>query len=166
MKADLDSLRSEIQSHLESLEFTVFHGLSRLNEPLPLVHWDTGHYPDFKQFLEVAKKLSVELISFHHRELNPEFIDNSATDLDAAEMPSDERQQFGRRLQELRVWEGFTSSVELSFAYQGQIYVYIRRAGWYDELLEIADEIDDYLSVEEEDEGDQPDTMGGYFSRN
>lgn len=165
MTSDLDTLKTEIQSHLDTEGFVVFHGFSRLSEPLPVVYWDAYRYPEFQQFLKAPKELGVKLISFHHRELESDFIDDALADLESADMPSQQSRRLSQRLRDLRVWEGFTSVIELSFVHQGQVYVFSKRAEWYEEIMEIADEIDDYLSAEEEEE-DQTDDLGGYFSRN
>ena len=166
MTSDLDTLRTDIQTHLDAEQFVVFHGFSRMSEPLPIVYWDTFHYPEFHQFLKTPKELGVKMISFHHRELEPAFVDDALGDLEGVDMPPEEVQRLSHRLRDLRVWEGFTSVIELSFVYQGQVYVFSKRAEWYEEIMEIADEIDDYLSAEEEEDEDQTDAMGGFFSRN
>ena len=165
MKSDLDKLKTDIQEYVKSKDIVVFHGYSRLFETPSLVSWDVDHYPDYKEFLGVAEKLDVSLITFHHRELTPEIIDDSLDDLESIDLPSGELSRIDKRLHELRVYEGFTSVLELSFVHQGQTYIYVRRADWYDALLEITDEIDDYLSIDEGDE-DETDVMGGYFSKN
>ncbi|MCW5978611.1 MAG: hypothetical protein KIT09_11065 [Bryobacteraceae bacterium] len=164
MKAGLDKLKEEIEEYLASGNFIVYHSHSRVSEPSPLVHWDSEHYPDFRMFADASKQLEVKLVCFHHRMLDPDFIDNALDDLESVEIPQEEYRRLEERLRELRVYEGFTSLVELSFSYQGQIYIYTRRAEWYEELLDIAEEIDDYLSADEE--GDEVDSMGGYFSKN
>jgi len=165
MSNDMDKLKEQIHSHLEAEGFVVFQGYSRSVESGAPVHWDSHHYQDFRLYLETAKKLDVRLIVFHHRELDSDFIDDALADLDVADMPGDERQRLSSRLGELRVWEGFTSVVELSYTYQNQVYVFVQRADWYEDIVEIADEIEDYLSGEELGE-DSPDAMGGFFSRN
>lgn len=165
MKGNLDRLRDEIQQYLDSNNFVVFHSHSRLTEAAPLVHWDSRLYPDFKAFLEVCRRLEVPLVCFHHRELAPDFIDDALDDLESADLPADEYQRLGDRLRELRIYEGLTSVIELAFTFGNQTYIYSQRADWYEELLEIADEIDDYLAAEGNGEGNG-ESMSGYFSRN
>ena len=165
MGNDLDKLKEKIQSYLAEEDFIVFQGYSRMMESGPMVHWDSHHYPDFRLFLETAKALDVKLMVFHHRELDSGFIDDAMADLDAADLPEDESRRLAQRLNELRVWEGFTSFVELSYCSQNQGYVFVLRADWYEAILEIADEIDDYLSGDDPDV-DSPDALGGFFSRN
>src|SRR3712207_8561268 len=45
--------------------FILFHGFSRRLGEMPEVEWDTRQYPDYKQFLKVAKQLESRLIVFH-----------------------------------------------------------------------------------------------------
>ncbi len=167
MKTDLDSLKTEIEDYLKSEGFSVFHGYTRFAEPSSIVQWDSDHYPDFKQFLAIARELGTKPIVFHHRELSPELIDDAVDQLESVDMPEDEFTQLAQRLAELRVYEGFTNAVELSFEYQSRIYIYARRADWYDELLDITEEIDDYTSLEQDEVGDEDDDdVGRYFSNN
>ncbi len=166
MTADLEALRAEIEDFLASAEFAVFHSSGHHSDPLPVLYWDCERYPDYKDFLALAKKVDVKLIVFSRRQLEPDFIDDALDQLESADLPEDEYTELGRRLRELRVFEGFTSSVELSFEYQGRVYMYSRRAEWYEELLDIADEIADYAEEEEDFEEPDEEDMGPYFSKN
>ncbi len=168
MTRDLETLKTEIDEYLTAENLVVFHGFPRLADPSSMIHWDIDEYPDFKLFLELPKKLDVKLIVFHHRKLAPDFIEDVLDQLDSADMPDDEYAELQRRLRELRVFEGFTSAVELSFEYQGRTYFFTRRAEWYEELLDIADEIDDFTGEDEDDfEGlEDEDDVGPYFSKN
>jgi hypothetical protein len=166
IKPDLETLKTEIEDYLKTQEFAVFHGYPRLAEPASMVHWDSEEYPDFKSFLELSRQLDVRLMVFHHRRLSSDFIDQALEQLEVLDLPDDEYVEFGRRLREMRVFEGFTSAVELSFEYQSRIYFYTRRAEWYEELLDIADEIDDYAGTDVEDIEDLDDDLGPYFSKN
>jgi hypothetical protein len=170
MKPDLETLRTEIEEYVKTEDFAVFRGFPRLPEPAKMVHWDSEEYPDFRDFLRLPKQLGVPLVVFHHRKLSPAFIDDALDQLDAVDLPDEEYVEYQRRLRELRVFEGFTSAVELSFDYEGRIYLYTRRAEWYEDLLDIADELHDYLAGDEDEEfGDleEPDEdIGPYFSKN
>ncbi len=166
MKSDLDSLKTEIEKHLEKTDFAVFHGHPRFVAPTNVVPWDSDQYPDFRTFLDVAKRLGVRLIVFHHRRLESGFIDHLLERLESADVSDEDYAETHRRIRDLRVFEGFTSALELSFDYQGRIYMYNRRSEWYDELLEIADELGEF-DEEEEDLGDlDEENDGPYFSRN
>jgi len=168
MSSDLETLRTELAEYLNQQDFAVFHGYPRLADPSNMVHWDTDGYPEYQQFLELARKLEIELIVFHHRQLSADFIEDSLDQLDVADVPEEEYVELQRRLRELRVFEGFTCAVELSFEYQSRIYFYTRRSEWYEELLDIADQLDDYLHLSDGDEEyEEPeDDIGPYFSNN
>ncbi len=168
MKPDLETLRTEVEEYLKTQDFAVFRGYPRMAEPVTMVHWDSEEYPDFKAFLEMPKALGVPLVVFHHRKLNAEFLDDSFDELETLDLPDDEYVDMERRLREMRVFEGFTCAIELSFEHQGRIYFYNRRAEWYEELLDIVEEIRDYARLDEdlEEIDDLDDDMGPYFSKN
>ncbi|HLJ14832.1 MAG TPA: hypothetical protein VKV15_10080 [Bryobacteraceae bacterium] len=163
MRQNLDTLRAEIQEYLEVHQFIVFHGHSRLMDSLPVVYWDLDHYPDYRLFLKAAEATGSRLIVFHQREFSTDLIDNSLEQLHEVELAPAERRTLERRLKGLRVYEGFTCTLELSFDYQNRVYVFDLRTEWYNELNDILDEIDALLPEEEEDD-EGP--MGGYFSKN
>jgi hypothetical protein len=164
MQQNLDTLKTEIQEFLEARGFIVFHGYSRLMDSLPLVYWDLEHYPDYKLFLKAAEAAGARMIVFHRREFAAGMIEDALEQLQDAELAPAERRSTERRLRELRVYEGFTCTLELSFDYQNRVYLYDLRTEWYNELNDILDEIESALPDEEDEAGDS--SMGGYFSKN
>jgi hypothetical protein len=66
----------------------------------------------------------------------------------------------------LQAYEGFTCSLELSFALEGRLYLFELRTDWYDSMRDILNELevaaDPFSDEEEEEEG----PIGGYFSNN
>lgn len=162
MKQDLDALKTEVEQYLAAQHFVVFHGYSRLSSDLPFVHWDCDRYPDFRSFLQVAAAAGVRMVVFHHRDFSAEYIEDASERLAASELPAEDRRDFERRIRELSGYEGFTCAIELSFDHQGRVYTYNLRTDWYEDLLDILDEIDASSTGEDEDE----EPMGGYFSRN
>jgi hypothetical protein len=163
MKPNLDSLKIEIQEHLESEGFAVFHGHSRTVDARPAVYWDCDEYPDYQMFVKTAKAAGANLIVFHHREFSPDQVEDAIERLEAVEMPRDEYRNLERRLREMRVYEGFTCIIELSFAVDGRAYVFDLRTEWYEELSDLLDDLD-VLGGDIEDEDEGP--MSGYFSKN
>jgi len=65
----------------------------------------------------------------------------------------------------LRAYEGFTCLIELFFDKEAQSFLYGLRTDWYNEFLDILDEID-VGEPDVDDEEDQSGPMGEYFSRN
>jgi hypothetical protein len=63
----------------------------------------------------------------------------------------------------LRAYEGLVCSLELAFNHDSRLYVYELQPDWYEEFLAIEDEIAASVTEDELDEGD---SLGGYFSKN
>lgn len=163
MSINLDALKEEIEQHLVEHRLNVFRGYSRLSDSAPVIYWDVDRHPDFHEFLQVAENAGAKIVVFHQREFTSDHIDDALDRLEGAELASDERRSLERRLKDLRVYEGFTCAVELSFDYEGRIYVYDVRSEWYEELSDILEDIDPFsAAADEDDEG----PISGYFSQN
>jgi hypothetical protein len=161
MNVDLDSLKTEILEYLEKESFVVFHGYSRLAETDSFVAWDTDRVPDYHAFLNAAKNAGMKMIVYHHREFARAHIEEANDRLEDADLPPEEHRQFERKMRDLRGYEGFTCALELSFDFEGRIYMFNLRSEWYEEYLDLLEELD--ASIPEEDD-DTP--MGGYYSSN
>jgi hypothetical protein len=162
MRQDLDALRAEIEDALRDGAFVVFHGESRPRETAPLAYWDTEEYPDFRQFLQTARRLEIPLIVFHHRRFDPTDAEEALDRLEDSEVSRDQIRDLETRLKEMTRYGGFTCAVELSFDYNGRTYIYSARTEWFTEFLRIMREIEEFMEMFEEDEP----PMGGYFSNN
>ncbi|MCC7498997.1 MAG: hypothetical protein IT160_15545 [Bryobacterales bacterium] len=160
---NFDSLKTEIQQYLEQSGFAVFHSYSRALPDLTAIEWDTKRYPDYRLFLQAAQQLDARLIAFHHREFSGAAVDEVSERLEMAEMAREEKRVIARRLEEMSAYQGFTCVIELSFDAQGRTYLFDLRTPWYKELEQISDDVDDLLPDDDE-EDEEP--MGGYFSRN
>jgi hypothetical protein len=160
---NLDTLKSEIEAYLKSHGFVVFHGFSVGMLERSEIEWDTVHYPDFRDFLNVAKQLDVRLIVFHNREFTASIIDRALDDLQDAAYDFDDQRDAERRLRELRVYDGFTCALELSFVHENLAYVFELRTEWYSELNNILEELD-IMPEDEEDSDENP--LSGYYSKN
>jgi hypothetical protein len=163
MDLDLDSLKREILEYLEAREFAVFRSSPGALEGTQMVLWDTEHYPDYQMFLDAAAKAGVKLVLFASREFEPSDIDDLLEQLDDLEFEDDEDRDYQGRLRKLRAYEGVTCSLELAFNHDSRLYVYEIQPDWYEEFLGIEDEIAASITEDELDEGD---SLGGYFSKN
>jgi len=158
VKANLDNLRAEIESFLESRGIAVFHGVSSGDEP-PSVCWDTEAHADYRAFVAAAESAGVRLMALYANPFDEEVIDEALERLADSGLVGAERSAMERRLREMRRYDGATCQIELSFDHPPRIYVFDLRTDWFQELSDMLDEIDASR--------DQPEPPGhGYFSKN
>jgi hypothetical protein len=153
MRPNLDSLTEEIQQFLEAEHFIIFRSRSRVPDEARLVEWDSEKHSDFRQFVDCALKLGVRLINFHTREFNAGYREDAIEQLEECELPREEKRELSRRIEELALYEGFLCAIELSFDYDGRVYVFDLETEWYEEWHEIMDEIEDAMPDDEDGSG-------------
>ncbi|MGC8791931.1 MAG: hypothetical protein ACP5U2_00900 [Bryobacteraceae bacterium] len=167
MELNLDTLKEEITEYLKAEGYTVFYGFTRLMDEAPVVYWNTDAKPDFREFLQAARDLGIKVIVYMARTFEAEMVDRALRLLDECDFTREERRSYERRLRDFRPYDGFTCAIELSFDYQYRVFVYSLEADWYTDFLELSDEIEAAArETSGEDEEDDEDSMGGYFSRN
>jgi hypothetical protein len=160
---NLDTLKREILDSLEAGGFAVFRGSPGGLEGQPMVLWDVEHYPDYQMFLETARKTGASLIVFASREFQSSDVDDLLEQLADCDLARDDQRDYERRLRELRIFEGVTCSLEIAFDHNSRLYVYEVQPDWYDDFLNLEEEINSHL---EENDLDSGSSLGGYFSKN
>jgi hypothetical protein len=163
MSNNLEALKESILDELKQREFVIFYGQGRAMEDF--IMWDSGRYPDYRLFLQAAQMAEVKLMVFHERELTEENLSELNDQLEEADLPIEEEQALRRRVRELGRHMGMLTGVELSFDYHGRVYMFELNSDWYEEYLDLRDEIEGSMYFPEEDE-DEESMGGGYFSRN
>lgn len=166
MKLNLDTLKTEIEGHLEAEGFAVFHGYSRVMDSQPLVFWDTERYPDYAPFLKAAKAAGAKMMILNQREFSADAIDDAMDQLSVSELPTEEQRKIERQLKDLRVYVGFTCALELSFDLQGRVYMFDIQTEWYDEFTGLLEDLDIMHGMSDDDDDDDDAPMGSYFSKN
>lgn len=161
MRQDLDNLKREIERQLRDGGYIVFHAQSRFTDQMPPILWDVQRHPDPAEFLETTLSVGVKLVVFHYREFSAAVLEEAIEKLEAADLARERHREIERQLKRLQGYEGFTSAIELSFDFDGRTYLYEITAAWYDEYLDLLDDIDESIEMDEE-----PPAMGGYFSQN
>ena len=58
------------------------------------------------------------------------------------ELDYEDRRSIESRLNELKMFDGFTCAIELSFDYNSTMYMFELQTEWYSELNNILDELD------------------------
>ena len=164
MDLNLDTLKREILEYLEGTGFTVFHSSPGGLDNQPMVLWDAERFPDYRMFLDAARQLGCKLLCFASRELRPEEIDDLLLQIDEGTLDRDEARDLQSRLRDLRTYEGVTCTLELAFDYASRLYVYDVQPDWYEEFLNIEDEI--MSQFDTGDDVDDSDSLGGYYNKN
>lgn len=129
------------------------------------VAWDADRYPNFRQFIGIGQQAGVTLFVYASHSLALEQIEEAMEMLEECMLPPEEKRPFENKLHKLKAYEGFTSALEISFSLNGMNYSYGRESEWYTSLKNILAELDALMEIEEEDEEDA-DGLGGYFSKN
>lgn len=163
MKSNLDTLKSEIERHLEESGVAIFYGHSRTVESTHGVYWDSGQYPDYRLFVKAAQTAGVRMIGFHHRVFALDEIAEALEQLEGIDVPRDEQQDYERRLKAMRQYDGLVCSIELSFDHEGRVFLFDLNTDWYSDFSEMLGEIH-IMDAESDMDDDTP--IGGYFSKN
>ena len=164
MDLDLDTLKRDINEYLDSGGFAIFRSISGDLEGLPMLLWDTKGYPDYQMFLEVARTAGVKLILFAYREFEAADVEELLEQLEGCGLTREEQREYESRLNNLRAFDGVTCCLELAFDYHARLYVYELQPDWYEEFLNLEEEISELHSGDED--LDSNGSMGGYFSNN
>ncbi len=162
MTPNLDSLSEEIQQYLESEHFILFRSRTRLLDEGAYIYWDTHKQPDYHRFLDCALQLGVRLVHFHSREFRHEHREEALELLEEVELTREEKRDLQRRIKELAIYEGFLCAIEMTFDFEGRIYVFELETEWFDEWRDILDSLEASDVEPAEGEGG----YGGFYSNN
>jgi hypothetical protein len=164
MKTNLDVLKDEIQAMLAEAGIAVFRGFCRNVHSRPGAYWDTSRDPEFRHFLDVALQMKVKMVVFNYIAFSSGMVEEAQDSLEDSDLPAEERRAYERKLQEIASYQGFTCALQVSYDYDGRSFAYEVQADWYAEFLGILDELDVFAPGDDDEEDE--DSMGGYFSRN
>ena len=166
MQLNLNSLRAQIEDHLQSRGIAIFQSLPRAGDLSSTIYWDTNRYPDFTAFLAAADAAGVRMVTLFARELDDEMIEDTLGQLSELDIDRDEQRSMERRLKEMRAYTGFTCEIELSFDIDSRVYVFDLQTDWYSDLQDLIDQVDEMMDTEDDDEQNDIPLGGGYFPRN
>ncbi len=165
MDLNLDTLKREILDYLAGAEFAVFRSHPGGLEGFQMVCWDCERYPDYREFLEAARKTGAKMVLCASREFELSEVDEIVEQLEDCDLTREERRDFEGRLRDFRRHEGATCSLELAFDHHARMYVYELHPDWYDEFIELTDDISSHLPLGDEPEGED-NGIGGFYSNN
>jgi hypothetical protein len=165
MRSNLDSLRHEIEQHLESRGLAVFRSFPRADSEASLpgaIFWDWENHPDYREFVEAACAAGVRMVTLFAREFTSDIVETALAHLSETELEREERRAFEARLNEIRAYEGFTCQIEMTFDHAQRTYVFEARTDWFDELNDMVERIE--FSYQDDEEDENP--LSGYYSKN
>lgn len=162
MEQNLEKLAADIEQYLHAESYIVYHCMSRMNEKREIVFWDHERQPDVQRFLECAQQVGVRLVHFHERSFDAGQKQLALEILEDADLTRDERRDMQRRIQAMSKYEGKLCAVELSFDFEGRIYMYSVETEWFAEWESILDELEAAGPETDEEEGG----YGGLYSNN
>lgn len=167
MDLNLDTLKNEILGYLESSDFAIFRSHAGGLEGLPVITWDTERCPDYRSFLDTARRAGEKLILFASRELAEEEVDEALEEMADAELTRDERRELETRVAKAQRHIGTTCSLEIAFSHNSNLYVYEAQPDWYEDFLDACEEIDTMMAIDTDIEESGGDGLGGgYYSNN
>ena len=163
---NLETLKSEMLDYLAASEFAVFRSHAGGLDNLNVITWDSERFPDYRMFLDTARKVGQKLILFASRELDEEEVEEAVEELEELELSREEQREFESRIREARRHVGTTCALEMAFDYNAHLYVYEARPDWYEEFLEACDELTAMLPAGDDLADEGHDGLGGFYSNN
>lgn len=166
MDLNLDALKDEILRYLEASPFAIFRGHPGALDELPVVTWDSERFPDYRMFLETAVRGDERVIIFIAATFDEEDIEDVETDVELSGLDQDHIHDMRQRLSRFRGYVGKTCFIQMAFDHHSRLYVYELQPDWYNEYLELTDELEVLLPHDHEEEEGEDDSMGGFYSNN
>jgi hypothetical protein len=166
---NLDTLKQTISQDLERSDFALFRHDSGAFDASLVITWDSETFPDYQMFLDAARKLGIKMIMFATREFEESEFAEAEDDLETSELSRDDRRDYANSLKALKEHIGSTCSIELAFQYETHFYVYEARPDWYEEFVNITDEVialGSEIEADDDDDESEDDNMGGFYSKN
>jgi hypothetical protein len=161
-QANLEQLGREVLAHLQARNLAVFRSYPRGSEVgTDAIYWDTAEHPDFREFVAAAEAAGERLVTVAIRRFSAEMVEDTLEQLPQSQLDRGALRDIERRLRELGAYEGFVCQVELSFSHGRRTYVFDLAAEWYEELLDLMDEVEDSLGAALDEN-----PLGGYYSNN
>jgi len=162
-EVDLTRLRAEMMDYMRHTGLPVFYGIG-MPEEEEFVYWDTREFPDWRQFIDVAKESGARMLLFSSESFDEEELDQAFEKLSEGDMPSEDRLPYVRQLEALRRLVGQTSWVRVAFEHGGRWLAYELTAPWYDEFQSAMEDLDAFLPFDLEEEDEEEDSNPGFFS--
>ncbi len=166
MDLNLDSLKDEILHFLEGSSFAVFRGNAGALDELPVITWDSERFPDYRMFLDTAARSGEKIIVFIAAAFEDEDVEDIEADIELSGLDREHVREISQRLSQFRAYLGKTCFIQMAFDYHSRLYVYELQPDWYNEYLELTDELEVMLPHDHDHEDGDDESMGGFYSNN
>jgi hypothetical protein len=127
------------------------------------IYWNVETHPDYRQFLDAAVGSGAKVVTVFTSKFNGNQVEEALSQLEDIEIDRQEKRAIELRLREMRLYDGLTCHIELSFNHALRDYIFDLRTEWFQDYEELIDRIDESYPPLEEDEGP---LGGGYYSKN
>jgi hypothetical protein len=165
MQDNLELAAREIEDYLRANRFIIFRGAARNLDDSRFVYWDVHQHPSAIDFLKTAEEMGVRLVVLHSERFEESAIEELENALEGLGLPRNEQRSLEKRIKDLHTYIGQTVEIELSFAFDNQVYIYSISSTWSDEYDDLYEEL--MLTPPEfDDEEEDGPPMGGFFSKN
>jgi hypothetical protein len=164
MQDNLEKAAREIEDYLRDNRFIVFRGAARSMDDSRFVYWDIHQHPNPIDFLKTAEETGVRLVVLHTERFEESAIEELETALEALGLPRNEQRPLEKRIKDLNAFVGRMVELELSFAFDNQVYIFSISSTWSEEYDDLYEELMLTPPEFEDEEDDAP--MGGFFSKN
>ena len=164
----MDRLKTEILESLTETGLPIYYALGMPGEE-GFVYWDNIQFPDWKHFIDVAKKSGANMFLFSSHQLIAEEIQAARDMIEDVEMKGLDRDGAFEMLDSMRAHLGHEAWVRVAWQQDLRRFAFEVVAPWYSQFLDLLDELNDYLPDlgDEEDEDDNgPAGRGGFYSLN
>lgn len=163
----LDRLKNEILDHLREIGLPIFYAMGGPGDE-GFVYWDNLHYPDWKQFIQVARDAGASMFLFSSHQLSAGELESAHETIEDVEMKGLDRDGAFEMIDGMRAHLGDEAWVRLAWQQDQRRFAYEVVAPWYGQFLSLVSDLNDYLpdmNDEDEDDDDEP-GRGGFYSLN
>lgn len=150
--------------YLRHAGIPVFHAFGIENDD-EFTYWDSNSFPDWRQFVDVAKESGARLMLLATETFDESDLDLGFEKLEECEISADGRREFTRQFETLRKHVGQTAWVRLAFDHSGQWLACEFIAPWHDDYELAMEELNSFIPLDF-DEEELGDSDRGFFSHN
>ncbi|MEO7651355.1 MAG: hypothetical protein ABIZ80_12895, partial [Bryobacteraceae bacterium] len=116
--------------------------------------------------VHVAKQAGAKMILFAHRDLHAGEVDDALEMVKQSTLSREERRSVERGLDDTRGHIGKICSIELSFGYEGRMFVFELVTDWFAQFMDYVELLEAATSDDDDDDEEERPSLGGYFSKN